>query len=153
MDFPIILETSLSLITNNDKKIVAFSCNWSVYPGLQLSESPMLINTSYGIIITMCSGRVNPELVLHAFRKGAWGVMVSGCPPGECDHDANYKTRRRMLLLKNLLRQLNIEPERVKLSWFNRGESSKLKQELEQFADKIEKMGPVKTASTLVSYW
>jgi len=140
------------LKTNKDAKIVAFCCNWSVFPGLQLSESPTLISTSYGVIVTMCSGRVTPELVLHAFKEGAWGVMVSGCPPEECDHDGNYKSRRRMLMLKNLLKQLNIEPERVKLAWFSRGESIKLKQAIDEFDKEISKLGPIKFPS-VINYW
>ena len=132
------------LKTNEDKRLIVFCCNWSVFPGLQLSESPTLISTSYGIIVTMCSGRVTPELVLDAFDEGAWGVMVAGCPPEECDHNGNYKTRRRLVLLKNFLSQLNIEPERVRLEWFSTGESAKLNQAITDFVGRLEKLGPIK---------
>jgi len=130
--------------TKEDKKLVVFCCNWSVFPGMQLSESPTLIKTPYGIIVSMCSGRVTPELVLDAFDEGAWGVMVAGCPPEECDHNGNYKTRRRLVLLKNFLKQLNIEPERVKLEWFSTGESAKLEHAITGFVDELEKLGPIK---------
>jgi F420-non-reducing hydrogenase iron-sulfur subunit len=119
---------------------------------LQMSESSTLIKTPYGIIVTMCSGRVSPELVLHAFRKGAWGVMISGCPPEECEHDGNYKARRRILLLKNSLRQFNIKPERLRMGWFSRGESAKLKNAITDFANDLEKLGPLRESSK-ISYW
>lgn len=136
----------------NDTKIIVFSCNWSTFSGLQLSESPTLINTPYGVIVTMCVGRVTPELVIHALKEGAWGVMVSGCPPEECEHDGNYKARRKILLLKNLLKQFNIEPKRIRMGWFSRGESARLKQAITGFVDDIERLGPIRDLS-VISYW
>jgi coenzyme F420-reducing hydrogenase delta subunit len=102
------------------------------------------VKTPYGIIVSMCSGRVAPELVLNAFEEGAWGVMVAGCPPEECDHDGNYKTRRRLVLLKNILKELNIDPKRIKLEWFSTGESAKLQNTINDFVKELEKMGPIK---------
>jgi len=132
--------------------IIVFCCNWSIFPGLQLSESPTLINTPYGVIVTMCASRVNPELLIHAFKEGAWGVMINGCPPEECEHGGNYKARRRILLFKNLLKQLNIEPKRVRMGWFSSGESIKLKQAIDDFVDELEKLGPI-DESPMISYW
>ena len=44
----------------------------------------------------MCSGRVDPQFVLDAFAKGADGVLIGGCHPGDCHYDeGNYKTLRR----------------------------------------------------------
>jgi len=125
------------------KKLIVFCCNWSIFPGLQLSNSPSMIEMPYGAIVTMCSGRVAPELILDAFEEGAWGVMVAGCPPEECDHDGNYKTRRRLILLKNLLKDLNIEPERVRLDWFSTSEVGKLEAEIDTFIKYLKKLGPI----------
>lgn len=132
------------LLANKDMKLIVFCCNWSVFPGMQLSESPTLVKTPYGVIVSMCSGRVAPELILEAFDEGAWGVLVAGCPPEECDHDGNYKARRRLLLLKNFLKQLDIEPERVRLEWFSTGESAKLSHVITDFVDELKKLGPIK---------
>ena len=70
--------------------------------------------------------------------------MIAGCPPEECDHDGNYKTRRRLVLLKNVLKQLNIEPERIKLEWFSTGESAKLSKSIDDYIKELEKLGPIK---------
>ena len=129
---------------NKDMRAIVFCCNWSLYPGMQLSESPTLIKTPFGVIVSMCSGRIAPEIILNAFDEGAWGVMVAGCPPEECDHDGNYKTRRRLVLLKNMLKELNIEPERIKLEWFSTGESAKLSKAIDVFVKDLEKLGPIK---------
>lgn len=133
-----------SMLQQEDaKKVIVFCCNWSIFPGLQLSDSLSMIKTPYGAIVTMCSGRVAPELILDAFEEGAWGVMVAGCPPEECDHDGNYKTRRRLVLLKNLLKDLNIEPERVRLEWLSTNESGKLELMINDFIKNLEKLGPI----------
>jgi len=141
---PELHEKVKEILSEDEKKLIVFACNWSVFPGMQLSESPTLIKTPYGVIVSMCSGRVAPELVLNAILEGAWGVMVAGCPPEECDHDANYKTRRRLVLLKNILKELNIEPERIKLEWFSTGESAKFSRAIDDFIKDLEKMGPIK---------
>jgi len=136
----------------SDKKLIVFCCNWSLFPGLQNSESPTILKMPYGVIVSMCSGRINSELILHAFKEGAWGVMIAGCPPEECDHDGNYKARRRILLLKNSLSQFNIEPERIRMGWFSRGNSIKLKNAIDDFVVDLEKLGPIKSSSK-ISYW
>ena len=74
---PELHEKVKEIIKKEEKKLVVFACNWSMFPGLQLSESPTLVKTPYGIIVSMCSGRVAPELILNAFEEGAWGVMVA----------------------------------------------------------------------------
>lgn len=142
---PELHEKVTSLIqSQDDMKLIVFACNWSLFSGMQLSETPTIIKVPYGVIVTMCSGRVAPELILNALEEGAWGVMVAGCPPEECDHDGNYKTRRRLVLLKNMLKDLNIEPERIKLEWFSTGESAKLKKAITEYVKELEKMGPIK---------
>ena len=139
------LHTKVSglLKENKNIKAIVFCCNWSLFPGMQLSKSPTIVKTPYSIIVSMCSGRVAPELVLKALEEGAWGVMVAGCPPEECDHDGNYKTRRRLILLKNFIRELNIEPERIKLDWFSTGESAKLSKAIDDFIKELDRIGPI----------
>jgi coenzyme F420-reducing hydrogenase delta subunit/heterodisulfide reductase subunit C len=140
---PELRERIREIFSEEGKKLLVFACNWSMFPGLQLSESPFM-KTPYGIIVSMCSGRVAPELVLDAFDEGAWGVLIAGCPPEECDHNGNYKTKRRLILLKNVLRQLNIESNRIRLEWFSTGESAKLEQAIDDYIEELERMGPPK---------
>lgn len=122
-------------------KITAFCCNWSVQPGLRLSDYQEEEDKT---IVTMCTGRVGPELVMQAFEYGAWGVLICACSLGECKHNANYKTLRRTLLLKRMLYQLNIEPERVRIEWIDTDEVGKLQNALNGFYDEIKKLGPIK---------
>jgi coenzyme F420-reducing hydrogenase delta subunit len=131
-------------IMGKNVKVVVFCCNWSVYPGLQLSMLPEKLENSNVVIVTMCSGRVDPELILEAFSLGAWGVMVAGCPPGECEHNGNYKARKRVFMLKKLLEQFNINPKRLKLEWVSTGESAKLQKMVNSFVEEVAKLGPIR---------
>jgi len=126
-------------------KAVIFSCNWSSYPGLQLSENPLEKPASdHTIVINMCSGRISPELILDTFKNGAWGVLIASCPEDKCEHDGNYKTRRRVLLLKKTMEQFGIDSNRLKLEWIDKGEAAKLKKAIGDFVKEMEKLGPVK---------
>jgi F420-non-reducing hydrogenase iron-sulfur subunit len=92
----------------------------------------------------MCTGRIDPAFLLEAFKEGADGVLVAGChTPADCHYLAgNFKAERRVLLLKKLLEQLNIEPERLRLEWVSAAEGGKFAQIVGDMVEEIKKMGP-----------
>lgn len=126
-------------------KIILFCCNWSAYSREDLAgTSRSGIKPYFRIIRTMCSGRVDPSFILHAFAKGADGVMMTGCHPGDCHYmSGNLKAVRRIMLLKNMLRQLGIEPERLKLEWISADEGAKFQSAVNEFIYKITELGPL----------
>ena len=66
-------------------KIVAFCCNWCSYAGADLAgNNRASYPAEIKIIRVPCSGRVNPLFILRAFQKGADGVILCGCHPGDC---------------------------------------------------------------------
>ena len=73
-------------------KIVAFCCNWCSYAGADLAGSSRLsYPADVKIIRVPCSCRVNPMFILRAFEKGADGVIMCGCHPGDCHYTTgNY---------------------------------------------------------------
>lgn len=83
-------------------KIIVFCCNWCAYAGADLAGvSRLQIKPYFRIIRTMCSGRIDPEFIMTAFKMGVDGVMVAGCHPGDCHYiNGNYKTRRDIFYLK-----------------------------------------------------
>lgn len=132
-------------MTDFAPKIVVFCCNWCSYAGADLAgTSRMKIKPYFRVIRVMCSGRIEPTFVLHAFAQGADGVMLAGCHPGDCHYNAgNYKARRRAMLLKNMLSQLGVEPERLKLEWISASEASKFQSTVNGFIDEVTEMGPL----------
>ncbi len=100
---------------------------------------------NFTIIPTMCSSRVDPELILKAFERGAWGVLVAGCHPGDCHYqNGNYKTQRRIFLLRKLLSDFGIEPDRLRLEWISASEGAKFAQVVNEFIERVDELGPLK---------
>lgn len=123
-------------------KVIIFCCNWSACAGTEVTDT--LNNNNPIIIRTMCSGRIEPTLVFQAFAQGADGVMIAGCPPGDCHYNSgNYKAMRRVILLKNMLTQFGIEPERLKLEWISASEAPKLRSAVDRFIDEVAEQGPL----------
>jgi F420-non-reducing hydrogenase iron-sulfur subunit len=92
----------------------------------------------------MCSGRLEPSFIFYALAKGADGVMIAGCHPGDCHYSTgNYKTRRRIMALKKMLSQLGIEPERLRLEWISASEGTKFRSAVNDFIDEIKGLGPL----------
>jgi heterodisulfide reductase subunit A len=107
--------------------IVAFACNWCSYAGADTAGvSRMAYPPNARIIRTMCSGRVNPEFVWYAFRKGAPVVLVSGCHYVDCHYiDANRSTTRRVDGLWDGLEKAGLRPERLLLEWCSAAEGAR----------------------------
>jgi coenzyme F420-reducing hydrogenase delta subunit len=133
---------------NSHPKIIAFCCNWCSYAGADAAGTARLqVKPYFRVIRTMCSSRIDPELILESFKKGAWGVLVAGCHPGDCHYvNGNYKTQRRVALLKTLLGELGIEPERVRLEWISANEGGKFQKVVNEFVDEITALGPLNLA-------
>jgi len=127
-------------------RIIVFCCNWCAYAGADLAGvSRLQMKPHFRVIRTMCSGRVDPELILRAFQKGAWGIMVAGCHPGDCHYiNGNYKTRRRTILLKNAIKEFGIDPRRLKLEWVSASEGGRFQEVINAFIDEIAVLGPIK---------
>jgi F420-non-reducing hydrogenase iron-sulfur subunit len=129
---------------NFEPKIVAFCCNWCSYAGADLAgTSRMQYPSAIRIIRVMCSGRVSPFFILKALSVGADGVLILGCHPGDCHYiEGNYKTMRRIPLLKKMLKQFGIEEERVRLEWVSASEGAKFAEVTSNFTQAIKNLGP-----------
>ncbi len=128
-----------------EPRIVAFFCNWCTYLAADLAgTSRMKYAPNVSVVRVMCSGRVDPQFVLDAFAKGADGVLVGGCHPGDCHYqEGNYKALRRIELLKRLLKSMGIEEERFRLEWISASEADRLKKTVNDMVEKVRALGPL----------
>ncbi|QAA75922.1 MAG: Heterodisulfide reductase subunit D-like protein [Candidatus Bipolaricaulis sibiricus] len=128
-----------------EPRVVAFLCRWCAGAGADLAGTSRIAYPSNAVAIRVnCSGRVEPEWVMEAFRSGADGVLIGGCHPGDCHYvSGNYKTRRRIYLLKKLLAEIGIEPERVRLEWVSATEGAKFARVMREFVTELKKLGPL----------
>jgi F420-non-reducing hydrogenase iron-sulfur subunit len=108
-------------------KIVAFLCNWCSYAGAdKAGASGLAVPPELSVIRVMCSGRVEPTLILEAFQKGADGVMVLACHPGDCHYkEGNFRAFCRAELLERLVGQLGIDPARFCFDYVSAAEGEK----------------------------
>lgn len=91
----------------------------------------------------MCSGRVDPIHILHAFQHGADGVLIIGCHPGDCHYlNGNYKAKMKVDLLKKFLQEMGINPNRLHIDWASAGEGDRFANIVDAFTYKITKLGP-----------
>jgi F420-non-reducing hydrogenase iron-sulfur subunit len=105
-----------------------FVCNFCSYGGADKAGGLRLdYPAGVRLVRVMCSGRVDPQLVLHGFCAGADGVLILGCHPGDCHYkEGNHHAARRAALLARVLTQLGIETERFAIDWVSAGEGERL---------------------------
>jgi len=127
-----------------EPRIVAFLCKWCSSAGSDLAGVSRLQYPANIVPITvMCSGSVSPLYIFSAFRKGADGVLVSGCHPGDCHYiKGNYYARRRIALVKELLDFAGLEPERFQMSWVSAAEGKKYTEIVKGFVETLRPLGP-----------
>jgi len=130
---------------NFEPKIIGFLCNWCSYAGADLAGvSRIQYPPNIRIIRVMCSGRVDPVFILEAFKDGADGVLVAGCHlPSDCHYlSGNFKAQKRIFLLKKVLTQLGVEPQRIRLEWISASEGEKFAAVVKEMVAELRKLGP-----------
>jgi F420-non-reducing hydrogenase iron-sulfur subunit len=135
-----------------EPKLIGFLCNWCSYAGADLAGvSRYQYPTNLRVIRVMCSGRVHPAHILEAFKDGADGVLVAGCHiPTDCHYiSGNFKAQRRVAMVKKLMEQLGIEPERLRLEWISAAEGEKFAKTIREMTEDLKKLGPSPVAKTL----
>ena len=132
-----------------EPKILGILCNWCSYAGADLAGiSRKKFAPNVRVVRVMCSGRVDPTFILKAFEVGADGVLILGCHPGDCHYaEGNYKTRRRVPLLKKMLSQLGIENERVRLEWVSASEGDRYASIVDEMTEQVRRLGPFSSNS------
>jgi len=136
-----------------EPRIVGFLCNWCSYAGADGAGSsrtqypPNLVS-----VRVLCSARVEPSFVLEALARGADGVLICGCHPGDCHYQAgNFQTLRRERTLRRLLGPLGIEAERVRLDWVSASEGARFAKIVAEFTETLRVLGPSRVKASLAA--
>ncbi len=129
---------------NFEPRIVAFLCNWCAYTGADLAgTSRMQYPANVRVIRMMCSGGVDPIYVIKSLLEGADGVLIGGCHPGDCHYQSgNLKARRRVAILRSILEQLGLDPDRVWLRWISASEGKRFAETIEEMVQALKEKGP-----------
>ena len=139
------MTTAITPTPSWQPRIVAFFCNWCTYTAADLAGvSRLTYAPNVRIIRVMCSGRMDPQFVLDAFARGADGVLIGGCHPGDCHYvEGNYKALRRIRLLERLLDDMGIAKDRFRLEWISASEGEKVRVVVNDIVAKVRALGPL----------
>lgn len=128
-----------------EPKIIAFVCTWCTYAGADLAGTSRLqYPPNVRVLKFPCTGRIDPVFILRAFQKGADGVLVSGCHPGDCHYMAgNFHARRRFAAFRQLLEFIGVDLARLQFSWVSAAEGGKWVEVVTELTEHVRKMGPM----------
>jgi F420-non-reducing hydrogenase iron-sulfur subunit len=137
-------ERSAERKTTWNPRIVVFACNWCSYAGADTAGvSRVQHQPHFRMIRVMCSGRIQPGFVLHAFEKGADGVLVSGCHFGDCHYMfGNERAVEQFEITRKVVEVLGLEAKRLRLEWISAAEGARFAQVIDEFTEDIRKLGP-----------
>jgi hypothetical protein len=83
--------------------------------------------------------------VLDIFKAGADGVLLGGCHLNDCHYiSGNFYTEKRVRLMKKIMEDAGLEPERLRLEWVSASEGEKFSKVVTEFTDQVRKLGPSK---------
>jgi F420-non-reducing hydrogenase iron-sulfur subunit len=140
---------------SDEPKIVGFLCNWCSYAGAdKAGAAQMVYPPNVRIVRVMCSGRVDPQLVLEAYRKGADGVLILACHPGDCHYkEGNLRAAERHRLLLDLLRPFGVEEARCRFDYVSAGEPERFVRVVTEMVEELRRLGPRRGAGEVASAW
>jgi F420-non-reducing hydrogenase iron-sulfur subunit len=133
-------------MTHFEPRIIGFLCHWCAYEGADAAgRAQKAYPVNLRIIRVMCSGRMDPQFVLKAFKEGADGVLILGCHPGDCHYkEGNLQTLKRYTMLKKMLPQFGIQGERFRLDWISAAERDKFVDVVSDMVERVRELGPLK---------
>jgi len=143
-DAQIMNQIHAALEKNPEEKILGFLCNWCSYAGADLAGTSRLeYPPTLRHIRVMCSGRVDRDFVLEAFRKGAGMVLVAACHlPYDCHYiSGNVWMTKRMQALKGMLEKLGLSPERFRIDYISAAEGSKFAEVITEMTEQMKALG------------
>ncbi len=135
-----------------EPRLLAFVCNWCAYAAADKAGAAQAVYPpNLRLVRVMCSGRVDPQLVIKAFDEGADGVLVMACHPGDCHYkDQNLRALQRHRILLRLLRQCGVERERCRLEFVSAAEAERFVQVVTETVAELRRLGPFRRQAEAV---
>ena len=135
-----------------EPRIIVFACNWCSYAGADMAGVTRLqYPPNVRIIRVMCTGRMELEFILNAFKQGADGVLICGCHPGDCHYLTGNENARNLIdnVAHPIVSCLGIGQDRLALEWVSASEGPRFAALMTEFTERIRALGesPLKPAS------
>ena len=136
---------------NNDfnPRLLALICTYCTYTAADMAGSMRLqYPPNVRVVKLTCTGRVDLNHILKAFRDGWDGVMVSGCEIGDCHFlEGNLRAKERVAYAKTLLDEAGIEPERLEMFHIGASDAPKWAEAVEMMTNRLKELGPSPVAA------
>jgi Fe-S oxidoreductase/coenzyme F420-reducing hydrogenase delta subunit len=128
-----------------EPKIIAFTCTWCGYPSASMAGvNKIEYPSNVSVVRVMCSGSVEPSVIVDAFEHGADGVMVFGCLMDNCHYvSGNKRAQERVDALKRLFDILGLDARRLRAEWINASERAKFARTVTEFVEEVRALGPI----------
>jgi len=128
-----------------EPKIIAFTCTWCGYPSANLAGvNKIEYPPNVKIIRVMCSGSVEPSVIMDAFEHGADGVIVIGCLIDNCHYvTGNKLAQERIDALKELFDIVGLDSRRLRTEWINASERYRFAKSVREFVEEVRELGPL----------
>ncbi|MEM0355273.1 MAG: hydrogenase iron-sulfur subunit [Desulfurococcaceae archaeon] len=126
--------------------ILGLFCKWCAGAAAEMAGVSRLAYPPNTIpIVVPCTGRISLSMIINALLEGFDGVLIGGChTPNDCHYmSGNFKAFKKVYLLKKMLQQIGIEPERVRLEWISATEANKLVRVINEFTKQLRELGPL----------
>ncbi|MGD0057018.1 MAG: FAD-dependent oxidoreductase [Methanomassiliicoccales archaeon] len=138
------IDEALADVPNSETRGIAFLCNWCAYAGADnAGVSRYQYPPEIMPIRVMCTGRVDPFHVLYALLKGADGVLIGGCHPGDCHYViGNQLMKVKIDNLTEMIKDYGFESERVRVEWVSAAEGRRFADIMKTFAEDLKRLGP-----------
>jgi len=128
-------------------KLVCFSCKFSWG---YLRDEDTLSSKIDNWLPLICTGKIDATHMLEAFKAGADGILILGCPEGDCHYqDGNYEAKKRVYLVRRLLESVGIEKERIRIELSRDPEGNRIPRLVEEMRQELAKLGPLKKGSMI----
>ncbi len=127
-------------------RILAFLCENDAYPSLEIAGRYRLqYDPNIRVIPVRCLGSINTVWIADALSRGFDGILMIGCKYGD-DYQCHYikgseLANKRMENVREKLKQLVLEPERVKLLTLSIDEYEKIPELFNEFVEEIRVIG------------
>jgi len=129
---------------SNNLKIIAFACTYCAYNAADLAGSMRLqYPHNVRIVKLLCTGKIEPILILEAFRHGADAVFVAGCMEGECHFvEGNLRARQIVDYTKQLVEETGLDPRRLEMFNMSASMAQKFVEAVRTMTERLGELGP-----------
>ena len=129
-------------LSDYEPKVVCFSCKFSWG---YLTDEDTLSSKMDNWVPLICTGKIDATHMLDAFRAGADGILILGCPEGDCHYqDGNYEAKKRVYLIRRLLESMGIDKGRIRIVLSADPEGESIPKLVAEMRRDLAKLGPAK---------